>query len=195
MPMQGWTGPIKGLALAGALSMLIAGCGFQLRGAPPVSSALQPLAVICAANVPDTLCQSVQEQLTLGQVQLTDREAADYVLRLSNFESDRRASAITAQAAAAEYTLRHAVDLEVVSADGVPLVATTELNTTESYRYDETNVLAKQREEETLRQQMDDRLAQQIIFRLAPLTSERIEAIRQDYQSSQDKSAAAPGEP
>lgn len=183
------------LTLALAMSALVAGCGFQLRGAPPVSAALQPLAVACASGIPGALCQSVREQLSLGQVQLTDRETADYVLRLSDFESDRRASAITAQAAAAEYTLRHSVDLEVVTANGIPLVPSTRLNTTESYRYDETNVLAKQREEEALRQQMNDRLAQQIIFRLAPLTADRIEAIREDYQRSQDTDAATTGKP
>ncbi|MEC7376026.1 MAG: LPS assembly lipoprotein LptE [Pseudomonadota bacterium] len=195
MSMRGWSGSVKQLAVAGALSALMAGCGFQLRGAPPVSSALQPLAVACTSGVPDTLCQAVREQLKLGQVQLTDRENADYILRISDFESDRRASAITAQAAAAEYTLRHAVDLEVVTADGVPLVANTRLNTTESYRYDETNVLAKQREEEALSQQMDDRLAQQIIFRLAPLTSGRIEALRQDYQNSQTSDPTSTDKP
>lgn len=182
---------ISRLVVAMVMAALVAACGFQLRGAPPVSSALQPLAVACASGVPDTLCQAVREQLTLGEVALTGRDTADYVLRLSDFQSDRRASAITAQAAAAEYTLRHTVDLEVVSADGVPLVASTRLNTSESYRYDETNVLAKQREEETLRQQMDDRLAQQIIFRLAPLTAERIDAIRQEYLESQ----ATPDQP
>ena len=183
------------LMLTAAMAVLLAGCGFQLRGAPPVSLALEPLAVDCSSQVPDTLCRSVREQLSLGNVNLAPVADADYILRLKNFERDRRASAITAQAAAAEYTLRHSVDLEVVSADRVPMVATTRLTTTESYRYDETNVLARQREEETLRQQMDDRLAQQVIFRLAPLTPQRIDAIRAEYQRNQEADAQATGQP
>ena len=181
----------SGSILATLLSVMVAGCGFQLRGAPPVSAALQPLAVKCASPVPDALCESVREQLRLGKVELAAGEKADYILQLTDFEQDRRASAITATAAAAEYTLRHSVSLEVLSDDGVPLVASTRLNTSESYRYDETNVLAKQREEEALREQMHDRLAQQVIFRLAPLTGERIEAIRAEYRRSQ----AADAEP
>jgi LPS-assembly lipoprotein len=180
---------------AAVMAAFLAGCGFQLRGAPPVSSALEPLAVDCSSQIPGTLCQSIREQLTLGDVSLVPVAYADYILRLRNFTRDRRASAITAQAGAAEYTLRHSVDLEVISADRVPMVATTRLNTSESYRYDETNVLAKQREEETLRQQMDDRLAQQVIFRLAPLTRERIEAIRTEYQRNQEADASATGKP
>ena len=183
------------LVPAAVVATLLAGCGFQLRGAPPVSSALEPLAVDCSSQVPETLCRSLREQLGLGNVRLAPVADADYILRLKNFERDRRASAITAQAAAAEYTLRHSVELEVISADRVPMVATTRLNTSESYRYDETNVLARQREEETLRQQMDDRLAQQVIFRLAPLTPQRIEAIRSEYQRKQEADAPATGQP
>lgn len=177
------------------MAVLLAGCGFQLRGAPPVSSALEPLAVDCSSQVPDTLCRALREQLSLGNISLAQVADADYILRLRNFERDRRATAITAQAAAAEYTLRHSVDLEVISADRVPMVATTRLTTSESYRYDETNVLARQREEETLRQQMDDRLAQQVIFRLAPLTAQRIEAIRTEYRRNEESDAPATGKP
>jgi LPS-assembly lipoprotein len=186
---------LANLMLIAVMAVLLTGCGFQLRGAPPVSSALEPLAVDCASQVPETLCRSLREQLSLGNVSLAPVADADYILRLKNFERDRRASAITAQAAAAEYTLRHSVDLEVISADRVPMVATTRLSTSESYRYDETNVLARQREEETLRQQMDDRLAQQVIFRLAPLTPQRIEAIRAEYQRKQEADAPATGQP
>ena len=183
------------LMLTAVIAALLGGCGFQLRGAPPVSSALEPLAVDCSSQVPDTLCHSLREQLNLGKVRVAPVAEADYILRLKNFERDRRASAITAQAAAAEYTLRHSVDLEVISADRIPMVGTTRLTTSESYRYDETNVLARQREEETLRQQMDDRLAQQVIFRLAPLTPQRIDAIRADYQREQEADAPATGQP
>jgi LPS-assembly lipoprotein len=186
---------LANLMLIAVMAVLLTGCGFQLRGAPPVSSALEPLAVDCASQVPETLCRSLREQLSLGNVSLAPVAEADYILRLKNFERDRRASAITAQAAAAEYTLRHSVDLEVISADRIPMVGTTRLTTSESYRYDETNVLARQREEETLRQQMDDRLAQQVIFRLAPLTPQRIDAIRAEYQREQEADATATGQP
>ena len=195
MPWHASLSILPRLSLVTLLVALVAGCGFQLRGAPPVSAALQPLAVDCSSQAPETLCQSVREQLRLGEIKLVPVEQADYVLRLEGFEEDRRATAITAQAAAAEYTLRHSVALEVISANGIPIVANTRLNTTESYRYDETNVLAKQREEEALRLQLNDRLAQQVLFRLAPLTRERIDAIRAEYNRSQDAAAPTSGEP
>lgn len=169
------------LAIA-MMTFLLGACGFQLRGAPPVSAALEPLNLDCQSPVPTDLCQSVQEQLELGGVELASEPEAAYKLRIRGFERDRRASAITSQAAAAEYTLRHSVDLELVSSDGIPIIATTRLTTSESYRYDETNVLAKQREEDSLRQQLTERLAQQILFRLAPITEERLRDIRSAAQ-------------
>ncbi|MEP1217202.1 MAG: LPS assembly lipoprotein LptE [Marinobacter sp.] len=166
--------------VAAAMSLLVAGCGFQLRGAPPVSPALQPLAVDCAENVPGQLCDAVREQLELGRIELKPAEEADFVLKIGNFRQERRASAITLRAAAAEYTLRHTVDIEVLTSDNVPLIEPTDLNSSETYRYDESNVLAKQREEEALRDQLHNRLAQQIIFRLAPINEDRIERLRQE---------------
>ncbi len=80
--------------------------------------------------------------------------------------------------------MRHTVNIEVLTADNIPLIEPADLNSSETYRYDESNVLAKQREEEALREQLHDRLAQQIIFRLAPLNEDRIERLRQDAEQA-----------
>ncbi|KXS52347.1 MAG: Rare lipoprotein B [Marinobacter sp. T13-3] len=173
----------KALVLTAAT--VLAGCGFQLRGTSPVPAALQPLAVDCPASLPGDFCNSVREQLRLGGVELASEASADYVLRLRDYRQDRRASAITSTASAAEYVLRHTVSLELMTSEQVPLIGKTDLNASESYRYDENNVLAKQREEDELRQQLGDRLAQQVIFRLAPMTRERIDAAIAEYNASQ----------
>ncbi|PPK53001.1 LPS-assembly lipoprotein LptE [Marinobacter persicus] len=173
----------KALVLTAAT--VLAGCGFQLRGTSPVPAALQPLAVDCPASLPGDFCNSVREQLRLGGVELASEARADYVLRLRDYRQDRRASAITSTASAAEYVLRHTVSLELMTSEQVPLIGKTDLNASESYRYDENNVLAKQREEDELRQQLGDRLAQQVIFRLAPMTRERIDAAIAEYNASQ----------
>ena len=174
---------LKKLGLLALLASLLTltGCGFQLRGSSPVPAALQPLAIDCPSSLPGQFCQSLREQLELGGIELRNPGQADYLLRLSDYRQDRRASAITAQAAAAEYILRHTVAMELVTKDQIPLIATTDLNASETYRYDETNVLAKQREEDELRQQLGDRLAQQVIFRLAPMSRQRIDALVQEY--------------
>lgn len=170
------------------MALYLTGCGFQLRGAPPVSDALQPLAVVCASNIPEDLCNAVKDQLELGDITLVSSEEAAYLLRLNDFSQQRRASAITLEAAAAEYDLRQTVTMDVVTSDQIPLVAEVDVRSSETYRYDETNVLAKQREERELQETLYQRLAQQIIFRLVPLTESRIEVLR-DAAEAESKRA------
>ena len=66
------------------------------------------------------------------------------------------------------------------------------MNSSETYRYDESNVLAKQREEEALQEQLYDRLAQQIIFRLAPLDRDRIDRLKQEAEQTRDQDSGQP---
>lgn len=172
------------LLLLGVLSGALAGCGFQLRGTSPVPAAMQPLAVECRGSMPRDFCQSLREQLRLGGIALVSAEQADYLLALSDYRQDKRASAITPRASAAEYILRHTVALELSTRDRIPLIARTDIHTSESYRYDEDNVLAKQREEDELQQQLSKDLARQVIFRLAPMSGERINALVKDYRSN-----------
>lgn len=157
---------------------LLAGCGFQLRGAAPVPAAVQPLSVTCADSIPNALCEGVRDQLRQGRVELAEPGSGAHRLELGPFRERRRASAITLDAAAAEYDLRQTVTMQLIAPDKVPLIAGARIEASEIYRYDDTNVLAKQREEEAIRTSLYQRLAQQVIFRLAPITGERVQAIR-----------------
>ncbi|MDI9244898.1 LPS assembly lipoprotein LptE [Marinobacter sp. CHS3-4] len=161
------------------IGLTVAGCGFQLRGASTVPDAVQPLALKCKAPVPDRLCRAVENQLNLGQVATSTPGKAAATLELTGFRQERRANAVTSRAVAAEYTLRQSVNAEVVSASQRPLLVRERVSTTESYRYDETNVLAKQREEEALQERLSERLAQQILFRLAPLNQTRVDSLEE----------------
>lgn len=165
------------LFLSLALSLVLAGCGFQLRGGSSVPEAVQPLALKCGPPVPDQFCRALKEQLDLSEADLTSETEAAAILKVSNFRQDRRANAVTARAAAAEYTLRQSVDLEVISANQTPLIATERVNSVVTYRYDETNVLAKQREEEILQNELSRDLVRQLLFRLAPLNQTRLDSL------------------
>ncbi|MBS3804910.1 MAG: hypothetical protein KGY54_10210 [Oleiphilaceae bacterium] len=179
-----------GCATSLLVSVLVAGCGFHLRGSAPVPTALEPLAVRCSEDVPENLCRAMTQQLKQGGVTVVERDVAAYVLQVENFNERRRASAITQQGSASEFDLRQSVNLTVVTDDQLPLVADTEVSASETYRYDEANVLAKRREEESVRETLYQRLAQQVIFRLAPLTRERIDSLRQAAEQEKAEQAA-----
>lgn len=158
---------------------VLSGCGFQLRSSAPVPAALQPLAVSCAAAIPDPLCQAVEDNLRLGGVELASRDEAHYRLNLGRFDQSQRTSAVTLQGAAAEYDLRQRVWIDVIGVSEGPLLAGVEIRSSETFRYDEDNVLAKEREQRNLESTLYQRLAQQILFRLSPLTEARIQALQQ----------------
>jgi LPS-assembly lipoprotein len=160
-------------------AMLVSGCGFNLRGSAPIPDALEPLAVQCGAGVPVKLCRTLTGQMQQGGIALVARDEAAYVVRIENFDEQRRASALTQQGSAAEFDLRQSIEVFVITDDQVPLVANSPVSTSQTYRFSESNVLAKRREEESVRESLYQRLSQQVIFRLAPLTRQKIQSIRQ----------------
>lgn len=163
------------------LGLSLAGCGFQLRGAAGVSDALQPLALECQPPSPELLCDALMDQLETSGVRLTNQQPAT-TLKLSGFRQERRANAITARASAEEFTIRQTVNVTVISANQVPLLAPDRVSASDTLRWDESSVLAKKREEQILLKEISQRLAQQILFRLAPLNRTRIEALKAEYR-------------
>src|SRR5690554_821149 len=119
----------------GLLMLLISACGFQLRGASPVPSALEPLWVGCQPGVPVELCQALKSQFTIGNVTLAQsREQAAHLLLLGNFRQTQRTSAISARAEAAEYELRQSINLVLQTRSGILLLADTQVTASQSYR-------------------------------------------------------------
>lgn len=178
-----------GLILTTLALLALAGCGFQLRGTTVLPQALQPLALDCTESVPARLCTTVREQLELAGREPVAAARADYRLLLTGFEQQRRTSAITARAETAEYELGQSLRLSVITRDQVPLLADTEVRALRNYRFDDTNVLAKRREQDEIRDTLYRDLAQQVMFRLTPLNRTRIDALR---KAATDEAGTAP---
>lgn len=180
--------PFSNAITLALLAVLVSACGFQLRGASPVPSALEPLWVGCHDNVPTELCQSLKSQFTIGDVALADsREQAANLLLLGNFRQNQRTSAITAQAEAAEYELRQTVSVALQTRAGIPLMPATDISAAQSYRFDSTSVLAKRREQEEIEQQLYDSLVRQIGYRLVSFDQARIDEILEATEAQQQQ--------
>jgi LPS-assembly lipoprotein len=175
----------------GLVAVLVSACGFQLRGASPVPTALEPLWVGCQSGVPTDLCQALKSQFTIGDVALAEsREDAAHLLLVGNFSQTQRTSAISARAEAAEYELRQSVSIMLQTREGIPLLPDTDVSASQSYRFDSTSVLAKRREREEIERQLYDNLVRQIGYRLAPFDQRRIDEILE--ASEKDSSETSP---
>lgn len=185
------------LPLVLSAGVALTACGFHLRGAAPVPQAVQPLYLSCQSGIPYALCNGVRNELKRNGIVLEDSEQGHYVLTLNSLTSDRRATAITQTAVAAQYELRMTAKVSLKTPDGIPLLTNSKVSTFEDYNYDETSILGERREEQNLDKTLYGRIAQQILFKLTPFTQERIETARQDYQQRQgsQKPGQSTGEP
>lgn len=181
MPQAAWK-PI----LAVALLLNLAACGFQLRGSATIPKALAPVALSCSEGVPEPVCSGVRERLGLYDLLAEDDETPAHRLNLSDYDQERRTSALGERAAAAEYELTARVAMDLNSQDDVPLLSDTELSATEFYQADEQQVLAGEREQQGIEGLLQEQLVRQITRRLMPFTEERIRQIRSEHELSGD---------
>ncbi|TVP54287.1 MAG: hypothetical protein EA349_11825 [Halomonadaceae bacterium] len=172
------------------LCLALAGCGFQLRGTQSVPEAIQPVSLTCQSGVASNLCNSLRRQLDgFGLLASEEQKEEAYRLTLSDYRHDRRVSAITGRAAAAEYELTTQVRLSLFTPDNIPLLAETNLQAIQAYRSDETRVLAEEGERGGIQNQLNEQLAMQVIARLRPFDQTRIDAIRGAYEKPREDSA------
>jgi len=132
---------------------------------------------------PRPLCSEVREQLELYELLAGDGEEPAHTLKLVTYKQNRRTSALTDRAAAAEYEIQATVGLRLITSDDIPLLADTQLSASEVYRADEEQVLAGEREQSGIEGVLQQQLAQQVTRRLTPFTEGRIRMLREEYET------------
>ncbi len=147
---------------AGAL----AGCGFTVRGALPMS--FRSIALVGFAPR-SSLGRTVRDQLAQS-LRIEDAPAkADVVLQALNDARERVAVVTTASGQVRELQLRARLTWRASTPRGAVLIAPQELLLTRDMTYSETATLAKEREADLLYTAMDEDMAMQIVRRLASL--------------------------
>ena len=160
------------------LTFFLVACGFQLRGSVSIPSELKNMSLSCSNELSKVLCKTITKQLELNGVNLIDSSVADYTLSITTLESKRRAVSITGNAVVAEYEVTNTATFNLVAADKSIIIDDTPVSSSQTYRYDENNVISKSREEEKLKKQLNKQLASKIVSRLSPYNKPRIERIK-----------------
>lgn len=147
---------------------LISGCGFQLRGQAPLPATL-------AAPYLETgdhytpLYAALEARLRAAGAKLaTDPATASAVIRLNKDETGRELLSVSARNTPGEFEVYYTVEYSV-SAGGRALLERQLVTLTRDFSYDETAVLAKEHEEQSLRAALADELAGLMLRRLAAL--------------------------
>ncbi len=149
------------------LVLFLAGCGFQLRGAPHLA-----FHSIYLSGPPDLgLARQIRQALTQeeGLTIATAPEKADVVLYISPLVKQQQILTLNAQGSVSQYTLLARMNFRATDGMGNELLAPTHVSLSRVFNYNDVQILAKQIEQDVIYKDMERQLVQEMIFRLATL--------------------------
>lgn len=155
----------------GILSLLLAlqACGFHPAGSRPLPTVLQR--VYIDVSVPYRVSEpplqtSLRTRLLRQGAEVTkDAASASAVIKLSNLKEGRQVLSVGTDGKALEFLLVTTVDYEVHAANRA-LVPSGSLRVTRDYSFNEGQILAKEAEEERLREYIQDELAELLLLKV-----------------------------
>jgi LPS-assembly lipoprotein len=150
------------------VATLLSGCGWRLQG----TSRLSPIMATTYVETDDRYTdfnRALRESLQSSGARLTGtREEATAVVRILKDESGQRVLTVSARNTPEEYEVFYMIEYSV-NGRTEELIAPQKIELTRDYSYDETTVLAKQREQAILREALARDLAGLVVRRLASL--------------------------
>ncbi len=145
--------------------LLLAACGFELRGEPSVGLST----LFITSNGPSTVVADLRRILGTGSTHLVASEKdAEATLRVLGESREKTVHTITGSGRVYEFQLRLAVSYELtVPRREEPLIAPSEVSTTRLITYSEAAPTAKEAEEQLLYKDMRADLAGRILRQVA----------------------------
>ena len=146
----------------------VSGCGFHLRGRTPLP-AVMAHPYIDAPDRYSALYAALNAELrAAGATPAATAAEASGVIRLHVDKTGREVLSVTAENKPGEYEVYYTAEFSVATG-ATELLARQSVKLTRDYGYDESAVLAKEHEEQTLRVALADEIAALILRRLAAL--------------------------
>jgi LPS-assembly lipoprotein len=147
---------------------LLAGCGFHLQGATSMPPAMK-VTYIDAEDERSTFLLTLERSLKASGSTITpNRAEATAVVRIEHDETGQRVLSVSAANKPTEYEIFYTIKYSV-TAEGKELLSTQTLTLTRDYSFDEETLLAKEQEEDILRQALANDLTGIVMSRLASL--------------------------
>ncbi|HSW15236.1 MAG TPA: LPS assembly lipoprotein LptE [Solimonas sp.] len=157
------------LLLTTLTALLLSGCGFSLVGSRPLPEPLRSVYIdsAMAYRVSEPPVETaLRAALRRRGAEVRDAaEGAATVIRLSDFGDRREVLSLGLDGKAIEYQLINSVRYEVM-ANGRALVMPDVLSASRDYSFQPQQVLAKEAEEQRLREFIQSELAELIMLRL-----------------------------
>jgi len=147
--------------------LLLAGCGFHLRGSADLPAAMS-VTYIKGIRPFGTLADDFSAALRLRGVTVTDVEqSATAVLQITQNSTEKVVLSVDTNGNVLEYEIRQNVRFAVAAADGLPVVEEQSVALSRDYIFSSTDVLGKQREEQVVRATLQESLVNLAMLRIA----------------------------
>jgi LPS-assembly lipoprotein len=149
-----------------ACALLLASCGFKLRGEADLPDSLRQLRLDMADTGP-RIKRELVAALERAGVRLMPADALDVaVLRVPVNRAYSEALTISEQARVREYAVRHRVEFEVLGADGSLLMPKQVILLERDFVFDERDALGVAGQEEALRGDLEREMVRAILRRI-----------------------------
>jgi LPS-assembly lipoprotein len=154
---------LLGLAVAAANA-----CGFRLQGRTPLPPELAAVYLQTEDAQTDFVASLRKSLLASGARLVPESEEASAVVRILEDESTRRVLSVSAENIPREYEIIYTVRYEVTAQDR-KLLPAQEIAGSRAFSFDERILLAKEHEEDILREALANDLANAVMRRLSNL--------------------------
>jgi LPS-assembly lipoprotein len=146
------------------LLLLLAGCGFRLRGTADV-----PFETVYVPGATGGIALDLKRNIETGTRArvVDDPKTAQALLQFTEESRSKEILSLTAAGRVREFQLRYRVGFRVVDGKGGEFVPTSVIQLTRDVTFNDAEILAKEQEEQLLFRDMQSDMVQQILRRLA----------------------------
>ena len=155
-------------ALTPFLLLLLAACGFHLQGRQPLPASFANTFIDTHDEQTDFVQDLRKALIASGSKVIRTKGSSGATISVHEDELTERILSVSARNIPTEYELTYRVKFSVV-ADGKTLIEQEEVAATRDFSFDETQLLAKEREQEILREGLARDLVALVMRRLAAL--------------------------
>jgi LPS-assembly lipoprotein len=156
--------------LALTTALMLSACGFQLRGSNGQGSLPFKTVYIGTAETSPLGIELRRYIRASGDTNIvTDLKQADAIIEVLNESREKATLTLNTQGRIREYSLYYRVRFRVKDNKEKELLAPTEITLKRDISFNESQVIAKEKEEEMLYRDMQSDVVQQILRRLSAL--------------------------
>lgn len=147
-----------------ALTLMLNACGFHLRNSISLPADVEPIYIEGASN---KLYVALRNSLSASGIELSeDSESANHILSITKQVQDKRSSALGEGARVIEYLLIETISFELQNKAGNIVFGPSTISERNAMENDANKVVSSQQEEQILRKEMQQNLANKILRQL-----------------------------